>query len=145
MTGYPAPTRNDHDTFCATEGWELVRGASGQPVQHHRTYLLTLPNGDVLRTRISKPVNSDTYGPARWRHILRDQLRVTEAEFWACVRDQVLPDRGRTEPRPPADAIPLGVVLALIEHVGLSEDAVREMSRQEAIDRLNEHWAAGGG
>lgn len=145
MTGFPTPTRNDHDTFCATEGWELVRGASGQPVQHHRTYLLTLPNGEVLRTRISKLSLSDTYGPALWRHILRDQLRVTEEEFWACVRDKTLPGRGRAEPRPPADAIPLGVVLALIEHVGLPEDVVRAMSRQEAIERLNQHRAAGGG
>src|SRR5258708_40022748 len=29
-----------------------------------------------------------------WSHILRDQLDVDEAAFWACARDGVKPDRG---------------------------------------------------
>lgn len=58
------------------------------------TYELTLHDGRVLRTRISHPVDRTVYGAAMWAHILRDQLDVEEAEFWACVLDGTLPDRG---------------------------------------------------
>lgn len=94
MSKRPAPTREYHDQFCEIEKWELVRGATGRPVKHHRTYELALWDMRVLRTRISKPVDKTTYGPSVWSHILRQQLEVTPDESWACVSDGTLPDRG---------------------------------------------------
>ena len=83
----PQPTRADHERFVLSEGWRKV------PSTHHETYELDLPDGRVLRTRISRPPNRTTYGARMWAHILRDQLDVTAEEFWACVRDGVVPDR----------------------------------------------------
>src|SRR4051794_41203434 len=57
-------TRDDHQRFCAVEGWVQVRNARGKPVRHHETYELSLFDGRILRTRISRPVNRTTYGPA---------------------------------------------------------------------------------
>lgn len=143
MSEYPAPTRNDHDRFCTTEGWTVVRGATGRPVAHHRTYELTVPSGDVFRTRISRPINAETYGRQRWAHILRDQLAVSAEEFWACVKDGVPPDRGSATPEPPAEAIPLGVLMALKNEVGFSDEQLAAMTKDEAVARLNEYWASG--
>ena len=84
-----APTRQDHERFCATEGWTLVRDV---------TYELGLPDGGVLRTRISHPPDRSAYGPSLWSHVLRDQLDVSEQEFWACVRDGTRPARGVPDP-----------------------------------------------
>lgn len=140
---HPPATREDHDDFCVTEQWELVRGASGQPVKHHRTYELSLPDRRILRTRISKPINTSTYGASLWGHILRDQLEVTADVFWACVNDDVLPDRGDSISAPPADAIPLGV-LTQLKRIGVSDDELAAMTKDEAIAKLDEHWAAGG-
>ena len=55
---------------------------------------LELPDGHVLRTRISRPANRESYGPALWKVILTEQLSVIEEQFWACVMDRELPDRG---------------------------------------------------
>lgn len=127
----PAPSREHHDTFCSTEHWQLVRGATGQPVRHHRTYELTLWDARVLRTRISKPVDRSTYRPRMWTHILREQLVVDAPAFWACVQDGTLPDRGAPVRQAPANALPLYLVRALRD-LDVPEDRVLGLGPAEA-------------
>ncbi len=138
---WPAPTRQHHDAFCRKEGWQQVRDARGRTGTHHVTYELHLKDGRILRTRISHPPDRSTYGPAIWRHILREQLDVAEDEFWTCARDGVKPDRG--EPPTPAGALPGEVVHLLITRVGLAEGEVAAMSRDEAVARLQRYWTEG--
>lgn len=134
---WPQPNRAAHRRFVEAEGWHEVEST------HHDTYELVLPDGDVLRTRISRPPSKKhTYGRRMWAHILRDQLAVTEAEFWACVDDGELPDRGGGASAPD-DAIPVDVVRLLIDRVGLPEQQVQRMSADEAIARLNRYWTEG--
>jgi hypothetical protein len=135
------PTRSDHYRFCTVEGWQEVRNARGQRVRHHETYELELPDGRVLRTRISRPVNRHTYGEQLWKHILTDQLMVTEDVFWECVDDGVRPPRTAQKHTPPADAIPASLVYQLLHEVGLDEQAVARMTRDEAIARMQQHWS----
>ena len=137
MSGFPEPTRKDHQQFCLNEGWTQVRNAVGK-AGHQVTFELTLADGQILRTRISHPPNRQSYGPSIWAHILREQLRVSEDEFWTCVREKKVPQRGRGEPTMPS--IPAGVVAQLLSH-GVEESEVRLMSRAEAIDRLNVIWS----
>lgn len=136
---WPAPTREDHEAFCRTEGWQPVRDARGKTGTHHVTYELHLHDGRILRTRISHPVNRDTYGPRMWAHILRDQLDVDQAAFWACVRDGIKPDRG--VPEAPAGALPAELVHLLLTRVRLSEAEVAAMSKDQAIARMQQYWA----
>jgi hypothetical protein len=139
---WPQPTRADHERFCEVEGWTPVRDAKGRTGTHHVTYELVLWDGQVLRTRISHPPDRTTYGPGIWGHILRDQLRVDQEAFWACVREGERPDRGA--PAVPAEALPADLVHLLLTRVCLSEDEVRRLSRPEAIARLQQYWAEGG-
>lgn len=138
---WPQPTRRDHEKFCLVEGWTPVRDARGRAGTHHVTYELGLADGRVLRTRVSHPVGRTTYGPSIWGHILRDQLAVTEAEFWACVRAGVRPDRG--EPEMPATTLPAELVHLLITRVGLGEAAVATMTKEQAAARLSQYWIDG--
>lgn len=138
---WPQPTRKDNDTFCRVEQWRLVRDARGRTGTHHVTYELDLPDGRILRTRISHPVDRSDYGQGMWRHILRDQLRVDEAEFWACVQDGVPPARGL--PEPPTSALPADLVHLLISRVGLDESEVARMSKSDAVARLQRCWTDG--
>ena len=138
---WPQPTRQDHEKFCSIEGWTRVRDARGRTGTHHLIYELHLPDGRILRTRISHPPDRSTYGPSIWRHILRDQLDVAEDEFWACVRDGVKPDRGL--PEAPAEALPADLVQLLITRVGLPESEVASMSKAQAIERLDRYWVEG--
>lgn len=130
-------TRQDHETFVITEGWEQVRNARGTKGSHHTTYELVIPTGEILRTRISHPPDRTSYGPGLWSHILRDQLKVTSDEFWGCVDNKVNPDRGAPPQRPAA--LPVQLVYQLIHTVGVPEAEVARMSREEAVSRLNDY------
>ncbi|MUL43003.1 cytotoxic translational repressor of toxin-antitoxin stability system [Streptomonospora sp. PA3] len=137
----PTPTRKDHERFCEIEGWRGVRGARGAAGTHHVTYELGLPDGRVLRTRISHPVDRTDYGERLWAHILRDQLCVDESVFWTCVRDGTVPDRGA--PAAPAEALPADLVHLLISKVGLAEAEVAAMDKEAAVARLQRYWMEG--
>jgi len=138
---WPQPTRKDHDTFCRIEQWRQVRDARGRTGTHHVTYELDLPDGRILRTRISHPVDRTDYGPRLWRHILRDQLEVDEPVFWSCVHDGVKPQRGM--PAPSRESLPADLVHLLLSRVGLTEAEVSVMSRADAIDRVQRYWSEG--
>ena len=138
---WPAATRAAHEAFCRTEGWREVRDARGQAVTHHATYELQLHDGRILRTRISHPVNRETYGPRMWGHILRDQLEVDQETFWACVQDGKKPYRGA--PEAPPEALPADLVHLLLTQVRLSETDVAGMSKEEAIARMRQYWTTG--
>lgn len=136
MTKHPAPTRKHHERFCVTEGWVRVKDARGRAAGHHVTFTLVLPCGDVLRTRISHPVDRSSYAPSMWSHILRDQLRVSAGEFWACVLKGELPDRGG--PVVPDSALPLHLVARLVRELGLTRDEVGSLSTDEASALLRQ-------
>jgi hypothetical protein len=142
MNTWPQPTREDHERFCQLEGWQRVRDAKGRTGTHHVTYELVLWDGQVLRTRISHPPDRTVYGASIWSHILRDQLKVDQETFWACVQDGTRPDRGA--PAPPSEALPADLVHLLLTRVGLTEDDVRRLSRPEAIARLQQYWTQDG-
>lgn len=136
MSKYPPATREDHDDFCTTEKWHLAPGATGKPVQHHRTYELSLADGRILRTRISRPVDRTQYRNAMWSHILGTQLEVTAQEFWACVTDEVIPRRSRPI-APQRASLPLYLVEGLLRH-GLTVQEIGAMTEDEATERLHQ-------
>ncbi|WP_246128068.1 cytotoxic translational repressor of toxin-antitoxin stability system [Amycolatopsis rhizosphaerae] len=119
-----------------------MRDARGRTGTHHVTYELGLPDGRILRTRISHPVDRTDYGPRLWRHILRDQLEVDEPVFWSCVCDGVRPPRGM--PAPPRESLPADLVHLLISRVGLPEADVSVMSKEDAIARVQRYWSEDG-
>lgn len=84
-----------------------MRGAAGRPVKHHRTYELTLWDGRILRTRISRPVDKSEYSASMWSHILREQLQVDADAFWDCVLGGVAPNRGQPVTESPKKSVPL--------------------------------------
>lgn len=142
MSRHPRASREDHDDFCSTEGWALVRGATGKPVAHHRTYELGLPDGRILRTRISRPVDRTQYRDSMWTHIMRDQLQITADEFWECVTDKVLPQRSRPAASP-RTSLPLYLVEGLSRR-GVSPQEIRAMTEEDATERLHQLWGEQG-
>jgi hypothetical protein len=94
-----------------------------------------------MRTRISHPPDRATYGPALWAHILRDQLDVDEATFWAAVRDGEQPTRSDTST--PTESLPAELALLLLNRVGLKQGQIAAMTKAEAIERLGRFWTEG--
>jgi hypothetical protein len=138
---WPTPTRADHEKFCRTEGWRIVRDSRGRRTRHHLTFELDLPDGRTLRTRVSNPPDRSDYGPALFGHVLRDQLEVDEEQFWACVRGGIPPARCRREA--PAAALPADVVHLLRTRVRLSEADIAHLSKEQAVERLARYWTEG--
>ncbi|MDY7100716.1 MAG: cytotoxic translational repressor of toxin-antitoxin stability system [Actinomycetota bacterium] len=135
------PTRKDHQRFCEVEGWALVRNARGGTGSHHLTYELALPDGRILRTRVSHPPNKRDISRRLFAHILRDQLDVAEDEFWACIDDGRPPSRGRPAP-PEREPLPPEIVSLLVTKVGMTEARVRELTKVEAIGILQKYWTS---
>lgn len=134
MSRFPAPARKHHEKFCVVEGWARVADARGRTVSHHATFTFATPQGDVLRTRISHPIGRETYAPSMWSHILRDQLRVSAGEFWACVLKGELPDRGAH--KVPGAALPLALVARLVRELGLSREEIARLTLSRARELL---------
>ncbi len=137
MSAGPA-SRRRHKKFCDIEGWDELRNAPGKKVGH--TYELALPDGNVLRTRISRPANNDIYGASLWIHILETQLCVAETDFWTCVEKGTPPERGGPVASLPATALPAGLAHQLVHTLGLSDHEIASLSRDEAIQLMNDYW-----
>lgn len=72
--------------------------------------------------------------------VLRDQLKVTNDEFWDCVQNKVLPDRGGAVPEPNPKALPLHHLLnELIERVGMAPEQAIELTLEAALQRVNDY------
>ena len=137
-----AATRREHVRFCEVEGWRAVQSARESSNRHHLSFEFPLNDGRILRTRISRPPNNDTYGKALWAHILRDQLCVSQGEFWKCVDDGEVPARSSTMELPPSAALPAGLAHQLVHVLQLSSGEVAALSLDDAIALMNEHWSA---
>lgn len=138
---HPPATREVHDQFCENEEWTLVRGATGKPVTHHRTYELVLWDGRILRTRISRPVDKTEYAASMWSHILRYQLELAAEAFWACAMSSVRPDRGEPQSLDMKKAIPLFLREALRER-GVDDATILALDPAGAASLLAEKYTA---
>lgn len=132
--------------FLKTEGWErrgTTRSPRGQRGGDHERYTLTLADGDVLYTRISNGRGQYDDAPLITM-ILRVQLRVTEADFWACVERGVLPPRPAPEqPRGPGEELDASLVRNLVRRVGLTTDEIAGLTREQAIARWQDFLTRG--
>lgn len=124
MATWPTVTSRDHKRFCEIESWTLVRNAKGKTGSHHLTYELALANGDILRTRISHPPDRTDYSKGMWATILRDQLGITESEFWDALNEGVVPQRPGSPPSTKA-SLPTDLVWLLSHRVGLTLPMLR--------------------
>lgn len=132
-----------HRKFVETEGWEkkgTARG-SGKTGDHYR-YQLRLATGEILRTRVSHGTGQIN-DPNLVAAILRDELSVTEAEFWRCVDEGVVPTR--PEPKQPAASAPAldaKLVRNLVHKVGLTEAEIAQLTKEEAVARWTGYLAS---
>jgi len=123
-------TFGDLKAYVEQDGWaeERNRARRRSKTGDHWRYSKEQPDGSTLRTKVSHSVR-DEIGPSLFGHILRDQLRVDEATFWAVVH-------GRTAPEVPTAPAPTPVpgwlIQRLIVTVGMSEDEVRALSPEDA-------------
>lgn len=133
--GYPAPTWGAIDAFCKADGWTEVGTTD------HVHWEKTLPSGMVLSTHRSLAANK-AIRPNIFATILRDQLMVNKAEFWAAI-DTGEPVNRPVDPLEEAPSeYPLWVLMGLAKF-GIHEEEVRQMTPDEAAALLQGKWASG--
>ena len=125
-------TFRDLKTYLERDGgWDeipnLVRGR--RRVGDHWRYRKVLPDGTVLRTKVSHALDEEI-GADLLGHIVRDQLGTTMQHFRDVVTGR-LPEPGTASEETP-EPIPGWLVERLIHTVGLPEKEVRAMSPEEA-------------
>jgi hypothetical protein len=137
----PKPTFADIRRFCEIDGWERTTSARGKTGDHIR-YRKVLPDGTILRTRVSHG-RGQIRDPGLWRRIWKDQLGLeSEEQFWQTLRRRKAVERGR--PQPSGPSLPGWLYRRLAVDVGVPEREIAAMSLDEARARLNEFDARSG-
>ncbi len=132
------PKFSDLRKFCEKDGWDPRKKTD------HWRYTKTLPDGRTLRTKISFG-SGEIHDPGLFAAILREQLDVSEDEFWRVVR-QAGPAR-RTPKLTPAvpatSGLAASTVLQLRKRAVTLERIKRLKTQAEAqqlLQRLTDHW-----
>lgn len=123
------PTGDEFREFIAEDGWERQQGRKRHAIYRRRL-------GDrVLRTEW--PHSDQIDDRNLWGKILRDQLEVSEDEFWRVVAEggpAVRPSE--TAEGEPSEEKPLWLVQRLTKTCGLSIEEVAGLS----LDRAQAAW-----
>jgi hypothetical protein len=134
------PSRRDLQAFVRADLWEPKQTATGKAHGDHDRYRKQLPDGSVLNTKISHPVDNTSLGTL-WESTIRSlQLQVTEEQFWDCIASGKPVDRSNPFIGDPvASDLPTCDLRMLAgRYLGVYGDAVDEMGLREIIRRLNE-------
>jgi hypothetical protein len=133
VTSYPSPEWGHIDAFCEADGWDQVRMDTG-----HYFWTKALDDGTVLQTHRSMDAGK-RIAPNVFTQILRRQLQVSKDQFGEAIRTRQPVDR----PTDLGDAAPEyeGWVVQQLVRSGLSEDAIRQMTPDEAKALVYEQWS----
>ena len=111
-----------------------------------------------LLTEISHGSGATDYRSLKfWNKILRDELKISPAGFWACVKLGVIPERdadgeclgaarrrGAGEPEEPEDSggtlLSPATFHSLRLYLGMSEADMVGLSEEQGQERLAQHW-----
>jgi hypothetical protein len=130
------PTWGEIERFCRIDGWQETRRTG------HVFFEKTLADGTVLRTHRSF-AGGKTMSAGRFKAILRNQLRVSEEDFWRALEagEPVARPSKLLEAEP---GLPAHLVRVLKIELRLSETEIAELTPAEAERLVHEHWSKAG-
>ena len=124
--------------YVQVEGWEDKDKKSGKKTGDHHRYLFTAPTGERLFTRVSHG-RGQIHDRDLFEHILREQLRIDEDQFWAAVDRGVKPTRPSPTPTNPEGALDAKLVRNLLTKVKVTPSQLVGMTHDQAI-KLWQEW-----
>jgi len=125
------PSWNELGEFLKHDGWTEDRTTS------HDFFEKTLSDGEILRTRASRS-GAKTTSPGRFKAILADQLKLSEAEFWEVQRSRTPATRPSPAPEPAPRSLPAWLGVALEREAGLEGERIAELDEDTALHLLLE-------
>lgn len=136
------PSFGDIERFCGIDGWTQDTGTGGRRQRHIR-YEKPVQGQAPLRTQISHD-RSKGPSPGRWKAILRNQLKVTEEQFYEALRGGTAVDR-TPPPEPPAPIPVEDWVREGLRREGMSDGDIDALGPTEAQQELHRRWSGGQG
>ena len=127
------PTWGEIARFCRIDGWRESRRTG------HVFFEKVLADGTVLRTHRSFS-GGKTMSPGRFKAILRNQLQVTETDFWTALEKEE-PVARPSEQQKEEATLPAYLVRVLKDELHLSEPEIGELSLEEAQRLVHERWS----
>jgi hypothetical protein len=128
------PTWGETEEFCRKDGWRELRQSG------HRFFQKILADGSVLETHTSFS-STKTMSPGRFRAILRDQLRVTEEQFWQVLQTGRPAQRPAPAPVAQQTEHPAWVVRVLKQELHKTEEEIARLGRDEAAQLVQAYWS----
>jgi len=125
------PTFDEIEAFLRIDGWSQDRSTG------HDFYEKVLPDGETLRSHTSF-AGKKTMSPGRFKTILADQLKVSEAEFWEALRSKRPVSRPSPQPQPAPESLPNWLREALRHECDLNEKDLVLLTEDEARQRLTQ-------
>jgi hypothetical protein len=127
------PSWDEIQAFCEIDGWEHIQSTD------HSFFRKVLPSGEVLETHRSfsgnKSMSHDVFSV-----ILRNQLKVSRAQFWKALQSGQAVDRPDPEVEKADPQYDAWVIYGLKKR-GLTETDIRKMTPDEARAHLERLWA----
>ena len=132
------PVWSEVEAFCRIDGWvEVDKGRSAD----HRYYRLVMDDGTVLETRVSHS-SKKTMSPGRWKAILRDQLHVSDEDFWSTLRTKKSVERPSAPPdESEIEQVPAWAAVVLSSRLKMSPTEIAALGRDRAIQLAHDAWS----
>jgi hypothetical protein len=128
------PTWGEAEEFCRSSLQPSFRQSG------HRFFQKILADGSVLETHTSFS-STKTMSPGRFRGILRDQLRVTEDQFWQVLQTGQPAQRPAPAPVAQQTEHPAWVVRVLKQELHMTEEEIARLGRDEAAQLVQAYWS----
>jgi hypothetical protein len=132
------PAWSEVEAFCRIDGWvEVDLGRSAD----HRYYRLVLDDGTVLETRVSHS-SKKTMSPGRWKAILRDQLQMSDEDFWSALRTKKPVERPSAPPdESEIEQVPAWAAVVLSSRLKMSSAEIAALGRDRAMQLAHDAWS----
>lgn len=136
-----APTWGEMEKFLQVDGWRRLPASSrGGSSENHIFFEKLLDNGELLQTHISHS-RRGAPSPGRFGVILRQQIKVSRAQFWEALSS------GEPVPRPaPLDTEQrveheAWVLAVLTSELHMTAEQIEALDAEQAKQLVLDHWA----
>lgn len=130
-----APTWGDPIKFCEADKWEVNRKTK------HIVFKKVLPDSSELRTQASRGKDQQAIGQGLFHFILREELLVSEDEFWKAIESRQPAERPGHPPAVPPRKPNPQLVHQLEQQLRLGAEEIAKLSHDEAVRLLDQHHA----
>ena len=126
----PIPDKKDLRRFCELDDWEETEAVSPD----HDRYRKRLPDGTILRTKVSNGRGPIVRNPGLWSHLWRHQLGVeSEEQFWEVLDSRQPAPRSESMRQAQEPQMDAWLFESLVLTFGVDEKEARAMTGEEAL------------